>query len=305
MMHGASSLLPSPLEGINNLWMFWSNPPGQSPPDILRMSIRLWQTFHPTWRVHVLDTESASHYGFDWSTEFSPDRQTVNLTFAGQTDMLRTHLLTKYGGVWADVDVLPLGNIQTVYGPLVDQHGYYVPHAPSTYTDRQIMSWFMMAQAGTPTFGALRERLRSYLRAPRARVLQDAVHRDYIIEHVPAEYIGPTVSGDALLREIERHGHYPYFWAFYLFNQLLNDRPGLNATWQALNDDPLRSTWDQITPLLAKVNRRNDCWRTHQPALERLIADFDAGSWDYLRARDLQHTLLTTCAARRRPRDGD
>ena len=36
-----------------NIWMFWD---GEIRPSILEFNVDVWQSFHPTWRVRVLNT---------------------------------------------------------------------------------------------------------------------------------------------------------------------------------------------------------------------------------------------------------
>ena len=284
-----------------NIWMFWD---GDIHPTILEFNVDVWQSFHPTWTVHVLNTTTAQQYAFDHSWPAVQDAMSVGLGVAGMTDLLRMTLLVKHGGIWADVDCVPVGNVEQQHSALIRRYGYVVPDAPvgnPRYQDRQIMSWFLMARKGTPLFGQWLEHAHNYLFRTRAQNLtqlaedvEDVDGATYKMTEafgnasiaaflgVDPRDVGPAITAGAALDGLERQGRWPYFWAFYLFTQTLRDAPDLSSMWQAFRNDT--ATW-RDTRLVTKMNRRFECWQLVRDPVEQMRADYVRGNWSAARAQ--------------------
>lgn len=275
--------------------MFWD---GTEQPSIKAFSIGMWEAFHPTWTVRVLNSTTTHEYGFPWNTTSS-----VDLGIAGKTDFLRMTMLFQHGGIWADVDCVPVGNVEQQHMPLLQRYGYVVPEANSSdvhYKDRQIMSWFLMARKGNPMVGQWLDHADEYLFRPRAVPLtqmaedqEDANGNSYSMTQafgnasvaavlgVDVSDVGPEITARAALDELERRDRWPYFWAFYLFTQTMSDAPELNATWVEARSDS--ATWLE-TRVVTKLNRRYECWKLVASPLEQMLADYTRGNWTAERA---------------------
>ena len=96
---------------VKILWMYWEQGEKNLKDRYNKMCIYGWRKLNPDWDVRVLDKESSQKY--------VPEIKKYGyLTIQQRSDLLRTKLLLKYGGVWADASTLPLksltGNIEKI-----------------------------------------------------------------------------------------------------------------------------------------------------------------------------------------------
>lgn len=125
------------------LFTYWEQGLTNAPP-VVRMCVERMQQMNPGWNIRVLHGESAGpELG-----EIPIGRQKFrSLQIPHQSDLLRTHLLIKYGGVWAD---------PTVYfaKPLDDwidemtKSGLFLFTNPGR--DRLISNWFIASAPENP-----------------------------------------------------------------------------------------------------------------------------------------------------------
>lgn len=96
---------------VKILWMYWEQGEKNLKDKYNKMCIDGWRKLNPDWDVRVLDKKSAQKY--------VPEIKKYGyLSIQQRSDLLRTKLLLKYGGVWADASTLPLksltGNIEKI-----------------------------------------------------------------------------------------------------------------------------------------------------------------------------------------------
>lgn len=89
-----------------NLWMYWENAKGSSiPPHIEKSMARAAEfTSYPT---HIVTDKTIGDY-------ITPPKL-PNLKIAHKADVYRALLLHKYGGIWADADMIWLQNFDHLY----------------------------------------------------------------------------------------------------------------------------------------------------------------------------------------------
>lgn len=137
------------------IFSYWDQGIASAPP-VVRMCAQRMQQLHPQWEIRILDRESAASELDEipvCKTKFS------SLKKPHQSDLLRTHLLIKYGGVWADPTVF---FAQTLDG-WIDQmtrSGFFIFTNPGR--DRLISNWFIASEANNPLLVELYARLCAY-----------------------------------------------------------------------------------------------------------------------------------------------
>jgi hypothetical protein len=128
-----------PSELNRNIYMFWDKGI-ENAPEICRLCVESWRILNPQWSLVLLDEESAKDI---------VDRSSLpkNLATAHYADILRTKLLRKHGGVWADATVLCLKPLDSWLPLVLNQSDLFAFHRPAR--DRVISSWFLAASCGS------------------------------------------------------------------------------------------------------------------------------------------------------------
>lgn len=136
------------------IWMYWGQG-ADAVPYIVRRCIESWQQHNPGWELRILDDISfADRVDMSDFPDFLPRRLFANL--------LRTRLLKKYGGIWADATVYchrPLDD----WLPLVAMTGYFTLDRPGP--DRALSSWFIASVPEHEAMCAWEEAYGAYLRS--------------------------------------------------------------------------------------------------------------------------------------------
>ena len=114
-------------------------------PEVVHLAYRSWREMNPGWEVRFLDDATAARY-LDVGTLFGV--ASLQHTVAARSDYLRTYLLARHGGVWADATAWcwrPLDDWLT--GETADT-GFFIFRQPESKEDRQITSWFIASAPG-------------------------------------------------------------------------------------------------------------------------------------------------------------
>ena len=98
-----------PLNG-RTIWMFWD----KGIDDLRRQAsaaykrdyecVLGWRLLNPTWTVRVLDDATARAL----SPHYRREAERGFVSIQAQSDVLRVSLLSRYGGVWADISLCPV-----------------------------------------------------------------------------------------------------------------------------------------------------------------------------------------------------
>ena len=121
------------------IWTYWHQGFDQAPSGIF-LCIDQWKKLHTDWEIKLLDQYNIYEYA-----EPLPIKASTldKMMLPHQSDLLRTQLLIKYGGVWADPTTFP-------HIPLEDwlfdymQASYFLFYKPSR--DRIIADWFIATE---------------------------------------------------------------------------------------------------------------------------------------------------------------
>lgn len=220
------------------IWQFWHSGLADA-PDVVRRSHETWRHFNPGHRLRFLslaDAEAA--LGVDLERMFSG--MTVEIGWAGKSDLLRLLLLARFGGIWADATTFCLRPLADWLHPQADGDGFFCfRHLPGL-GDRELVSWFMAAAPGHPIIRALLDEVVDYLYRPRDRRPVIATPR-----HVRAAF--DLMEGDRPGRELldrceAERGWVPYFWMFYLFEEVTRRQPEAWARVRAMSNRRVQAT---------------------------------------------------------------
>ena len=125
-------------------------------PRLVKLCIRRLRALHEGWDVHVLDAESIG----EWIEPIPVPREKLEkLSIAHQSDLIRTQLLIRYGGVWADPTVFVVRPLDE-WLPQYQSSGLFLFHRPGR--DRLISNWFIASEQGNVVLRRLYERMYRY-----------------------------------------------------------------------------------------------------------------------------------------------
>ena len=98
-----------------NIWLYWENKPGSKKPVYIDLCYKTIDKNCSNFRVHKLNEKNVYDY--------LPDlRRDINkLKIPQKADYIRYRLLSKYGGIWLDSDIIVLNDLT----PLLDYFNKY------------------------------------------------------------------------------------------------------------------------------------------------------------------------------------
>jgi hypothetical protein len=127
-----------------HVWMLWSQGWDQAPA-LSRACVQTWRQRNPGWEIHALTASNLPDY-LDLSA-VTHAASSPHLTPAAVSDIVRIHLLSRHGGVWADSTVWcakPLDD----WLPACVEEGFFAFDRPGP--DRMVASWFLASVPGNP-----------------------------------------------------------------------------------------------------------------------------------------------------------
>ena len=173
-----------PARLTRRIFLFWDTGLSAA-PEIVRFCVASWSGMNPDWEVVVIDGEAAERI-------VPRARLRPDISVNHYSDILRTRILMREGGVWADATCLCAAPLDQWLGMVFQQADIFAFDRPGR--DRQISTWFL---ASTP--GA--ELMRRW-------------------NEVQTAYWAPSRRGDA-----------PYFASHALFEHLVRFDPAMRRSW--------------------------------------------------------------------------
>lgn len=208
---------PHPQGAFNKtIWMFWDSGL-ENAPEVVKLSYQSWVKLNPDYDVILLDRNNIkSILGFYFDDVFK--QCSVDLGAAGKSDLLRLYLLNRYGGVWADATTFckrPLSEWLDI------EHTGFFSFREKTADDRTLVSWFLASTPGHTITQSLLNHSLQYLFQERRISLDIVGLKTTQMVAASKGVISKEGSGFRLLEEMERKHCAPYFWMFYLFNEVV------------------------------------------------------------------------------------
>ena len=121
------------------IWTYWHQGFDKA-PIVVQKCVEQMQRLNPDWEIKLLDKDTV----YDYATKVSVKKETWDkLSIQHRSDLLRTQLLIKHGGVWMDPTVFcvrPLNDwlLKNMVA------GFFFFHRPGK--DRIISNWFIAAE---------------------------------------------------------------------------------------------------------------------------------------------------------------
>ena len=219
------------------IFSYWHQGVEAAPP-VVSLCIRSLTRHHPEWEITLLDHKSVQ----DWLEPISiPEEKWCILPLPHRSDVIRTQLLLRHGGVWADPTVW-------FSGPMDDwlrermASGLFMFHRPGR--DRLISNWFIAAEAGNPLLARLYDELCRYWRENDFETIGFTQRRavNFLSRVLHRNLSLPQIWFSKPMIRLFRHA--PYMVYHYLFAKMVRTDPACAAVWEATRresaDAPIR-----------------------------------------------------------------
>lgn len=192
-------LNPKPVIGEKNIWFFWHSGFKNMHPYTQR-NIRAWhRRFSKAgWIVRVMDRLSSSPLNIANYLDISdPDifpRAFVNGTIGGDyapqhnSDLVRWPLLLKYGGVYADVGLMQIGDLDRVWNETVgnpDSSFQVLSYNGGGIETRRLMNYFLASGRDNPLFARCHKLFLALWAADGGKTSTEGMHSSPLLEGVP------------------------------------------------------------------------------------------------------------------------
>lgn len=137
------------------IWTYWHQG-FTNAPYVVKECVRELLRLHPGATIHLLDASNV----YDYAEKVPvPEAKWKQLQLPHQSDLLRTQLLVKYGGIWLDPTVFCLEPLEGWLDGNMDS-GLFLFHRPGN--DRIIANWFIAAEHNNYLLMRLYEALVEY-----------------------------------------------------------------------------------------------------------------------------------------------
>lgn len=193
------------------IWIYWDKGI-EAAPDVVKVALESWTKLNPDFEIIFLDEEKTQEY-FDFKSLFY--NLTIDAGIAHKSDLIRTYLLARFGGVWVDSTTFCWVPLSSWLPVAMKDCGFFVFKQNPDRKDRQIKNWFIASSKGNPIIVALLQNLVEYNFKKRDRTLRMLNISDY--SHFTG--ISREGTGFEVLQQLEGVGAYPYFYFHYLFNE--------------------------------------------------------------------------------------
>jgi capsular polysaccharide synthesis protein len=115
-------------------------------PELVRLCVQSWEKQNPGWTIRSWDGPAAEEL-------VSRSGLPPGLKITPYSDILRTEILKRHGGVWADATVYCRRPLDDWLLQIMCQTDFFAFSRPGP--DREIASWFLAARAGSAVVEAL------------------------------------------------------------------------------------------------------------------------------------------------------
>ncbi|KAK2612722.1 hypothetical protein QQS21_001173 [Conoideocrella luteorostrata] len=192
-------LHPKPVSGVKNIWFYWHNGYTNMHPYGQR-TVRSWHCRFSKrgWVVRVIDREPGSRMNIGNFVDINdPDNfpeAFTNGTLGGiygvqhSSDLVRFPLLLRYGGVYADVGMIQIGDLDRMWNETVGNPDS--PYEVLTYNagaadTRNLTNYFMASDPNNPLFLRSHKLLLALWAEGGGKTTTDGMHKSPLLKELP------------------------------------------------------------------------------------------------------------------------
>ena len=215
-------LEPTQVTGLSKdipkiIWIYWHTGFAQA-PDVVQLAVQSWIKMNEDYEVRLLSDNNLPEYlGFDFNMAFQ--LSTVRCLLPTKADILRLHLLSKFGGIWVDATTFCLKPLDSWLNTASNLYHIYNFKQKNNIT-RPIEAWFIAAKQGSPIINDVLKQYICYIVKPRQVSLfvsgKVSLLEKILTNEDLTSPLSPIVSHRA-----EKYGFMPYFSVAYFFYEAL------------------------------------------------------------------------------------
>ncbi len=155
---------------IKKIYMLWYDGFDKA-PELVKKCVKSWIYHNPDWEIILLDENNLKNY-FDYK-DYNIDFSDKKYHQTQISDIIRTILLKKYGGVWADATTFCTKPLNSWLPKHIDQDFFAFENIQK---DNLISSWFLYSTPNSYMIKKLLEDVVEY-------VNKNKVNEDYFFYH--------------------------------------------------------------------------------------------------------------------------
>ena len=203
-------LHPPPVIGVKNIWFFWHSGYKHMHPYAQR-TVRAWHRRFSKqgWTVRVLDRSSGSNGNvanfLDVNNPELFPRAFIDETLTGAyalqhtSDLVRWPLLLQYGGVYADVGMMQIGDLNRLWNETIanpDSPYQVLSYSPGGSEMYSLTNYFLAALPDNPLFARCHKLLLALWAADGGKTSTDGMHASPLLRGVPLMGGEHTITED-------------------------------------------------------------------------------------------------------------
>ena len=175
------------------IWTYWHE---EKLPEFIQKCIDTWKQHNPTYEINILNDKSLSKY----LPDISFDKYKFATTLQRKSDMIRLHILAKYGGVWSDASIIMHKSLnELLKNKTAEFIGYYLELFTTNHDYPVIENWFFACKPNTKLINAWRdifltinyyETIEDYVAHIKSNTdFQNIDAPDYLTMHIAVQYV--------------------------------------------------------------------------------------------------------------------
>ncbi|MEL7221034.1 MAG: capsular polysaccharide synthesis protein [Bacteroidota bacterium] len=209
-----------------NIWTYWHQG-FEDAPLVVKSCVAQIQKLHPDWTIHLLNRDNIGD--FIDPIPIQKDKW-EKLLLPHRSDLIRTQLLIKYGGVWIDPTCFPVQSLSVWLAEYMTADVFFFAHPGRA---RVISNWFIAAQKGNYLLKKLYTELCEYW------------HYDFTNLRGPASQLEKLT-----MRAINRSPNATRLWFTPLFTKLIRWSPYMIYHYKfydlSCSDKKCQEIWDAM-----------------------------------------------------------
>lgn len=116
------------------IWTYWNN---DTLTPVVQKCIDSWKKYNPTYDITVIQPYNSRDY-----IDFDVKEIKFNDSPARESDIIRLHVLSKYGGIWCDASILMTRPFDIDVKDYHEFIGYYIEHFTVNQNSPCLENWF-------------------------------------------------------------------------------------------------------------------------------------------------------------------
>lgn len=192
-------LYPPPVKDEKNIWFYWHTGYSTMHPYTKR-NVRSWHRRFSKrgWVIRVVDRQSRSPLNvaeyLDVTDPSTFPRAFIDGTLAGQyavqhnSDLVRWPLLLQHGGIYADVGMIQIGDVDRLWNETVgndDSPLEVLSYAADGAQGRSLTNYFLASRKGNPFFERCHRLLLALWAEDGGKTTTDGMHASPLLRGVP------------------------------------------------------------------------------------------------------------------------